>query len=98
MFREWLKRIQSADESRKKVWLVLFSVVFLAAVIFVWLSYFNNLVVAVNEGEASDEAPDGFSFGLTMKSGAAAIYNFFADRIEGIFGFFTKSKEYIIEP
>ena len=95
-----LEKIRNSDDGTKKVWLILFSSVVMIVVIFVWVAYFDTLLVSVNKPVEADEVEkaDGFGFFGTIKSGAAAVYDFLADKVSGIFGTINKPKEYIIEP
>lgn len=95
-----IERIQNSDDRTKKIWLILISSVVMVAVIYIWSAYFNTLFVAVNKPVEAGEVAKSEEFGFfsTIKSGAATIYEFLADKLEGIFGGIQKPKEYIINP
>ena len=96
----FLEKIRNSDDGTKKIWLILFTSVAMAVVIYVWVAYFNTLLVNINKPLEADEVAksDEFGFFDTIKSGAATVYEFLADTASGIFGEIKKSKEYIIEP
>ena len=96
----FLEKIRNSDDGTKKIWLILFTSVAMAVLIFVWVAYFNTLLVNINKPLEADEVAksDEFGFFDTIKSGAATVYEFLADTASGIFGEINKPKEYIIEP
>lgn len=102
MLREFIEKLQSAPHERKRIWMILFTAVVMMAVIYVWLAYFNNLVTSLSRPAIARtpeiESRDGFSFGQTMKNGAAAIYSFLADKLKGLIGVLETPREYIIKP
>ncbi len=92
MFKDFLEKIQSADENRKRRWLVISTTVLVIGVGFLWLGYFNNLVGKFSGSQVpTAERVDGFSFLETMKAGFATIY----DVIKAVF---DKPKDYLIKP
>jgi len=96
----FLDKIRNSDDSTKKVWLILATSVAMVFVVYIWVVYFNTLLVSVNAPLQADEVAksDEFGFFDTIKSGAATVYEFLADQVSGIFGEIKKPKEYIIEP
>ena len=92
MFNGFLDKLRALGEEKKKILLIVIVAIVMIAVIYLWLGYFNNLVVGFNESQiASPERAEGFSFWQTMRAGVAAIY----DNFSGIFG---SPKEYMINP
>lgn len=95
-----LQKIQNSDDGTKKKWLILISAMAITVVIFVWVAYFDTLLVSVDQYVSADKVAKSGEFGFfdTIKSGAAAVYEFLADKVSGVFGEIKKPKEYIIDP
>ena len=105
--RKFLIKIQQGGEDKKKLTVIVGSAVIMVAVIYVWLSYFNSLILSSDNPSLSpiqssenvkSEAKSGFSIWRTMKGGLAAIYDSFAEVIGGAGNIFNMKKEYIVIP
>ena len=93
MFKEFIEKLQAADEGRKRKWMIISTTIVMAVVIYVWLGYFNNLIARLSQPvlPQSPEVVRKPSFLETMKTGAAAIYEVFSRLVKA-------PKEYIIKP
>ncbi|MDO8574088.1 MAG: hypothetical protein Q7R86_00475 [bacterium] len=89
----FLEKLQSADEGKKRRWMVLITLVVMVVVVFVWLSYFNSLIRNASgvQSEVPKSTGSEFSFWDTISGGAAAAF----DSLKGLF---SSPKEYIINP
>lgn len=97
--KNFLEKIQSADEGVKRRWMIISTVVIMAVVIYVWLGYFNNLIASFNRPLA--EVPSegaGFSFWSSLKSSAALLYNGLGDKLHAFGDILKTPREYIIQP
>ncbi len=94
----FLHKLQSADEPTKRRWIAVFTTAVMTIVIFLWLAYFNNFVENAGRPETREAVPESakenFTFTESFKGRAAAIYNYFADKLES----FTAPRSYIITP
>ncbi len=98
--KSFLEKLQSADEDVKRRWLVVSTIVVMIVVIYVWLAYFNSLIASFSEPRLA-EIPTGgagFSFWLSLKSGAALLYNSFVDKLHVFAEILKAPREYIIQP
>jgi hypothetical protein len=93
----FLAKLQSTDESTKKKWLILITVVSMMIVVSVWLKYFNNLVIGVNNNPTVDGG-SGFSFFETMKEGTAFLYDSLAQKMTGLGEVLNAPRNYIVSP
>ncbi len=97
----FLKRLQGADAATKRRVLIISSAVAMVVVLYVWLAYFNNLLVDAGEntGLASgQEEQQHASFWQTMQRGSAILYENVTGAI-GRFGeMFKGPREYIVKP
>ena len=50
----FLEKIRNSDDGTKKIWLILFTSVAMAVVIYVWVDYFNTLLVNINKPLEAD--------------------------------------------
>ena len=89
----FLEKIQSADEPKKRRWMVVITAVAMMIVVFVWLAYFNNLLQGVGGAEPEVKGGPGseFSFLSTISGGAEVIFDV-------LIGLFSSPREYIINP
>ena len=71
-------------------------------VVYVWLAYFNNLVVSLSQSPSvaisKNDEKDSFSFWGTIEVGLAAVYDFFSNIFGGAIGVFKTPHDYIINP
>ncbi|MBI2888802.1 MAG: hypothetical protein HYY10_02675 [Candidatus Liptonbacteria bacterium] len=96
----FLNRIQGADAATKRRVLIISSAVAMVVVLYIWLAYFNNLLVDAGEntGLASGQEQQQASFWQTMQRGSAILYENVTGAI-GRFGeMFKGSREYIVKP
>ena len=95
----FLEKLQSSDEGIKRRWLIGLTAIAMVGVVYVWLAYFNNLVVGFNEpSQEIVEKETSFSFLTTLKRGAAVIYDVFSEKLSGLGKILEKPREYIIQP
>ncbi|RJQ28637.1 hypothetical protein C4571_03135 [Candidatus Parcubacteria bacterium] len=97
-YRGFLHKIQSADEPTKRKWVVVFSTIAMALVVYVWLAYFNNLIgnsVAPASNEPVQEEPTFFD---AVRRGSAILYEGFKGKIQDLGGILKAPREYIIQP
>ena len=94
-----MEKLQSSDEGTKKRWLIGLTAIVMVGVVYVWLAYFNNLVVGFQApGAETSEQAAGFSFLETLKRGAAVIYGVFSEKLQVFAKILEKPREYIIQP
>ncbi|TSC81703.1 MAG: hypothetical protein G01um101420_900 [Parcubacteria group bacterium Gr01-1014_20] len=92
MFKDFLEKIQGADEGRKRKWLLISTTILVIGVGYLWLGYFNNLIGKFSGTQVQTaESVGGFSFVETMKAGLATIY----DVVKSVF---DRPKDYLIKP
>ena len=70
----FLERLQHADDRTKTRWVIGISTVLMAAVIVVWLVYFNNFVTGFGRQETPTPGGEDRSFTGTMRRGAAVVW------------------------
>jgi len=106
MFRNFLEKLQSAPDEKKKFWMILFTSIVMVILVFLWLAYFNNLVASLSRPSNIAQVQDNgtvaksqdFSFAETVKNSTAIVSSFLRDRVNDLIKFFEKPKEYIIKP
>lgn len=92
MFKEFLEKIQAADEDRKRRWVFISTVIIIIGVGYLWLGYFNNLLGRLGQNQPQEvERVSGFSFLETMKIGVATI-------VDALKSVLNHPKSYIIKP
>lgn len=99
--KNFLERLQEADDDTKKWWVVIGTVVIMSAVVFVWLGYFNNLIagnIRRTEPAPITEEKGEFTFFDTMRNGVASIFHSFKGGVEGIINGIGGSRSYDIAP
>ena len=97
--KDFLEKLQAADEETKKRIIVVATAVIMTLIIFVWLSYFNNLVDVANEEPAAEVAvrEEESSFFRSLGSGTASLFRGFTGMIRS-FADGLGSREYVITP
>ncbi|MBU6500497.1 MAG: hypothetical protein KGJ89_01555 [Patescibacteria group bacterium] len=105
---DFLGKIQSADESTKRRWIIICTIVIMVVILYVWLAYFNNLMASVsNQGEniadtsgspAAARTSSGSTFLQSVKNSPAFIYNIFTNSISFLGGILQSPREYIVKP
>jgi ABC-type uncharacterized transport system permease subunit len=102
--KTFLERLQSSDEGTKLRWLVGLSLIVMVGVVYVWLAYFNGLIVGISytasgEHQQPEQAQGtNMTFFTTMKNGTAIIYNFFDDKIQSLGKILESPRDYIVKP
>lgn len=97
MFK-FLEKLQNSDESSKRVWTVILSIVSMVVVVFVWFAYFNSLFSGFTEPQVAEVEGDEFTFWSTMENGATVVYSGLAERLQDFAGALGSPKEYDIVP
>ncbi len=67
---EFLRKVQALDENDKRKVLVVSTIVIMAIVVFVWIAYFNSIVVPVGSGAAIASSTDAGAPGATSTAAA----------------------------
>lgn len=99
MEKNFLERLQAADERTKRRVIVISSSVIMVAVVFVWFSYFNSIVmpdaaeVVVGSGEK-----ENFSFVVTVRHGIANIFSGTWSALQAAGAAIFKGRSYNIAP
>lgn len=96
--KNFLERLQSADDDAKQRWLVAASVLCMVIVVFVWLKYFNTLVEPVTAPPSPEGESQGFSFWQSAKNGTALLYEAFLGKIQSLGEILSAPRSYIIKP
>ncbi len=94
MDKSWLQKLQEADEHVKNIYVLAGSLVVMSLIVFVWLTWFNNVPSLASAGENSATVTansSGFSFFESLKAMGASV----GEYLGGLLG---TSKEYIIRP
>ncbi len=95
--RFW-EELQSLDEPTKNKIIVIATVAVMIIIIYLWLAYFNALVVG---GTAQNNQPaQGVSGGAVQGVGSwfGSIAGWFADAWRGLTGIFQSPQQYLIQP
>jgi hypothetical protein len=96
-FKDFLGKLQNADESVKKRWLVALSAVSMLVIIVVWLKYFAFLTRPAGS-LGQERAGSDFSFWETMKTGLAVLWDELLAALRGVGRILGASRNYIIKP
>jgi hypothetical protein len=96
MFKDILEKLQSADESAKKRWLVVLSAIAMLIIVVVWAKYFA--LITQPAGNIGRENAEGISFWETMKTGVSVLWGKLLGALQGLGRIFGASRNYIIEP
>jgi hypothetical protein len=97
----FLKKMQAADSASKKKILVVSSAVVMAIVVYVWLMYFNTLLVGAGAPPAADAgvpAEERGSFWETMKRGGVVLYERIMGGVSRLGEMLQAPREYIVKP
>ncbi len=101
---DFLKKLQSLDEPTKRKVLIVSTIVIMIVVIFVWIAYFNNIIMPSSGGTAtatstqpvaSAPAASGPGFWGKMKNDFSGFGEGVAEGFEGIGNAFHGGREYI---
>ena len=98
--KNFLEKLQSADESIKKRWMIILTIIVMTVVVYVWIAYFNNLIVSMSMSQQIVSSPpaDSGSLWQTAKNGMASLYGIFIDKVHGLGQILQAPREYIIKP
>ncbi|MEK7193188.1 MAG: hypothetical protein AAB652_00145 [Patescibacteria group bacterium] len=97
--KTFLERLQEAPESAKRKTTVLVSAIVMVAVIFVWLTYFNNLLRDTKSQPVPEiQGSESFTFFHTMQNGLAVILDSFVSGIRGIGNVFVGGRSSTVTP
>jgi hypothetical protein len=97
MLKEFLEKIQNADESVKKRWLVILSAICMLVIILVWLKYFAFITRPLgnlSQGGGGEE----FSFWETMTTGVSVLGNKFLSALQSFGRILSAPRSYLIKP
>ncbi len=86
----FLESLRAADDDRKKGWVVILTTVMMLMIVFIWLTWFNNLNVSNSNTTATigtEPQDHGFSFFESLK----LSFNAFRQK-------FAAPRDYIIKP
>lgn len=97
MLRDFLEKIQNADESVKKRWLVVLSAIAMLIIVAVWAKYFA-LITQPSGNIGRENAGGEFSFWETMKTGVSVLWGKLWGALQGLGRIFGASRSYIIKP
>lgn len=93
---EFVKKVQTADETTKRKWVFWCTVVTTCVVVFVWFSYFNT-ILGTNQAVASADESHGSMLDAARR-GAASVYEGFLGFMEAVRGAVTSPRTYNIKP
>lgn len=110
--KNFLEKLQSAPETIKRRWIIGAAAVIMAIVIYVWLAYFNNLIIAglsksavpyASSGQVPAESLPGAgagstSFLQTLKDATANLYNIFGGALRALGNILNSPREYLVKP
>lgn len=102
--KKFLNKIQTGSEANKMRWLILFSVIAAALVLFVWLKYFDSIVASQTNNQdvagqqTGQETSNGFAFWQTFKAGLGVVFQSIANGFHSIFSIISQPKSYMINP
>lgn len=95
----FLERLQSANESTKRRWLIGSTAIAMVIVIYIWLAYFSALVGgSPSQTNPPTDAEGGFTFWQAVKNGSAIVYEGFLDKMKLLGTILRTPREYIIQP
>ncbi|MCR4328719.1 MAG: hypothetical protein NUV53_04390 [Patescibacteria group bacterium] len=98
----FLRKLQESDDTAKRKFLIISSLVIMLVIVYVWLMYFNNIVASVSDTstDVAENVPtESHSTILsTMKRGSAVVYQNIWGSIQWVAGALQSPKEYIIKP
>lgn len=100
--KNFLERLQAADNRTKTRWTFFATAVIMAGVMFVWLGYFNSLI-GTPAAETSpvfqeETLSHDLTFFETTGHGAVILYQGLLEKLKSIGSIFGGPKELIITP
>lgn len=96
---KFLQKLQDSDESTKRRWMFIITAIVMVIVIYLWLAYFNNLIVGFAQPQLQElQESSEFTFWQTMKNGTAILYQGSIDKIRDFGEILQTPREYIISP
>jgi hypothetical protein len=97
--KSFLERLQSADEAKKRRWMIASTVIVMVIVIYVWLAYFNNLIAGMSEPRQVSAAPaDDRSLWQIAEGNLSSLGGSLLDKARGLSQILQAPREYIINP
>ncbi len=96
--KNFLERLRSADERIKTGWLIALSAISMVIVVFVWVKYFNNLIMESVSTRPVEEESRSFSFWQTMENGTAFLRQDLSEKIRNFGAMLAAPRNYIIQP
>ena len=98
--KNFLERLQSADEDVKKKWMIGVTAVVMVAVVYLWMGYFNGIVGGASQPASitPNSGAGGFTFWGTMQHGAALIYNAFTDKLHALGNILQTTSDITVKP
>lgn len=96
MLKDFLEKLQNADESIKKRWLVILSAISMVIIIIVWLKYFAFVIRPVGTLSQEDSG-GGFSFWETMKTGVSVLWGKLLGALRSLERILSAPRNYIIK-
>ncbi len=93
--KNFLNRLQDAEEGKKKKILVTLSAVSILAVLFVWINAFSYIIKIQTD---KPQPKEGFSLGETFKGGAALVYDSLSAAMENIKNKISPTKNHEANP
>ena len=94
----FIKKLQTSDESVKKRWLIMSSAFMMILIVFIWLNYFNTLVQQAGAPAPAEQAEHGLTFWQTFRSGAGIVSQSIGATIKSWFEILRLPKSYNIQP
>lgn len=95
--RHILESVRESDESVKFRWVVALSAIAMGIVIFVWLAYFNGIIVQ-SGAPLQEEGAGGFSLGATFRGGGAALFEETRKALRSLRDAFLAPRVYHVSP
>lgn len=96
--KSFLERLREADDAVKRRWLIIGTSIVMIAVVFVWLSYFENLLKSYSPSPEPIIEESGFAVVEIMKNGTAIVLRGFLERARDFFDVFGRTQQFMITP
>lgn len=92
----FLEQIRNSSDQIKKRWLIGTSIVIMTVVIWVWLGYFNSLIM--RPASSADDKEGKFSVWDGIRGSGGALWDRMTASVKDIGNKIGGSKEYIVKP